>query len=89
MLQPGSSEAQQYRKVLHRICGDLEFRCSVRPLTEEVMLAGFYDGADTTSAECVRSFPVVPFLGIDWLAQLDRTTSNEVRSAFSIREKLA
>ena len=27
------AEAQQYRKVLHRMCGDLEFRCSVRPLT--------------------------------------------------------
>ena len=71
---PAGSEAQQYRRVLHRICGDLEFRCSVRPLTEEVMLAGFYDGAETTSAECVRSFPVAPFLGMDWLAQVDGNT---------------
>ena len=31
------AEAKHYRKVLHRVCGDLEFRCSVRPLTEEVM----------------------------------------------------
>ena len=38
------AEAQQYRKVLQRICGDLEFRRSVRPLTEETMLAGFWDG---------------------------------------------
>ena len=25
------AEAKHYRKVLHRVCGDLEFRCSVRP----------------------------------------------------------
>ena len=70
-------EAKHYRKVLHRVCGDLEFRCSVRPLTEEVMLAGFWDGDEPTSAECIRSFAVVPFVGSDWLAQHDKAT--EVR----------
>ena len=72
------AEAQQYRRVLQRICGDLEFRCSVRPLTEETMLAGFWDGEEVTSAECIRSFAVIPFVGADWLAQHDRTT--EVRA---------
>ena len=66
------AEAKHYRHVMHRVCGDLEFRCSVRPLTEEVMLAGFYDGEEPTSAECIRSFPVVPFLGCKWLAHLDK-----------------
>ena len=72
------AEAQQYRRVLQRICGDLEFRCSVRPLTEETMLAGFWDGEEVTSAECIRSFAVVPFVGSAWLAQVDRRT--EVRA---------
>ena len=71
------AEAKHYRKVLHRVCGDLEFRCSVRPLTEEVMLASFWDGDEPTSAECIRSFAVVPFVGSDWLAQYDKAT--EVR----------
>ena len=71
------AEAKHYRKVLHRVCGDLEFRCSARPLTEEVMLASFWDGDDPTSAECIRSFAVVPFVGSDWLAQYDKAT--EVR----------
>ena len=57
------AEAKHYRKVLHRVCGDLEFRYSVRPLTEEVMLAGFWDGDEPTSAECIRSFAVIPFVG--------------------------
>ena len=42
------AEAKHYRKVLHRVCGNLEFRCSVRPLTEEVMLASFWDGDEPT-----------------------------------------
>ena len=67
-------EAQHYRKVLHRVCGDLEFCCSVRPLTEEVMLASFWDGDEPTSAKCIRSFAVVPFVGSDWLAQYDKAT---------------
>ena len=71
------AEAKHYRKVLHRVCGDLEFRCSVRPLTEEVMLAGFWDGDEPTSAECIRSFAVVPFVGSAWVAQYDKAT--EVR----------
>ena len=66
-------------QVLHRVAGDLEFRCSVRPLTEEIMLAGFYDGEDPTSAECIRSFPVVPFVGCKWLAALDKTTELRAR----------
>ncbi|CAK9008371.1 unnamed protein product [Durusdinium trenchii] len=33
--------AAQQRKVAHRVLGDLEFRCSTRPMTEEFMLAGF------------------------------------------------
>ena len=66
------AEAKHYRKVLHRVCGDLEFRCSVRPLTEEVMLASFWDGDEPTSAECIRSFAVVPFVGCEWIAQYDK-----------------
>ncbi|CAK9031745.1 unnamed protein product [Durusdinium trenchii] len=65
---PGSSH---YRKVVQRVFGDLEFRCSVRPTTEEFMLAGFGDLDDPTSAECIRTFPVVPFVGADWLNVLD------------------
>ncbi|CAL1151362.1 unnamed protein product, partial [Cladocopium goreaui] len=71
------AEAKHYRKVLHRVCGDLEFRCSVRPLTEEVMLAGFWDGDEPTSAECIRSFAVIPFVGCEWIAQYDK--AKEVR----------
>ena len=41
------------------------------------MLAGFWDG-EVTSAECVRSFAVVPFVGSAWLAQVDRRA--EVRA---------
>ena len=71
------AEGKHYRKVLHRVCGDLEFRCSVRPLTEEVMLASFWDGDEPTSAECIRSFAVIPFVGSAWVAQYDKIT--EVR----------
>ena len=66
--------AAHYRKVVHRVFGDLEFRCSVRPVTEEFMLAGFSNMNDPTTAECIRSFPVVPFLGMDWLSILDAVT---------------
>ena len=69
--------AAHYRKVVHRVFGDLEFRCSVRPVTEEFMLAGFGNMADPTAAECIRTFPVVPFIGMDWLSILDSVT--EVR----------
>ncbi|CAK9045091.1 unnamed protein product, partial [Durusdinium trenchii] len=66
-----------YRKVASRVFGDLEFRCSVRPITEEFMLAGFGDSQDPTAAECIRSFPVVPFVGAEWLTYLDGR--NEIR----------
>ena len=69
--------AAHYRKVVHRVFGDLEFRCSVRPVTEEFMLAGFSNMTDPTTAECIRSFPVVPFVGMDWVSVLDSLT--EVR----------
>ena len=79
-LEEGAAKddpAAHYRKVVHRVFGDLEFRCSVRPVTEEFMLAGFSNMTDPTTAECIRSFPVVPFLGMDWLSILDAVT--EVR----------
>ena len=63
--------ARHYRKVVQRVFGDLEFRCSARPMTEEFMLAGFGDLHEPTSAECIRSFPVTPFVGADWLQVLD------------------
>ena len=66
--------AAHYRKVVHRVFGDLEFRCSVRPVTEEFMLAGFSNMTDPTTAECIRTFPVVPFVGIEWVGILDRVT---------------
>jgi hypothetical protein len=66
--------AAHYRKVVHRVFGDLEFRCSVRPVTEEFMLAGFSNMTDPTTAECIRSFPVVPFVGIEWVGILDLFT---------------
>ena len=66
--------AAHYRKVVHRVFGDLEFRCSVRPVTEEFMLAGFSNMTDPTTAECIRSFPVVPFVGIEWVGILDLVT---------------
>ncbi|CAL1160877.1 unnamed protein product [Cladocopium goreaui] len=66
--------AAHYRKVVHRVFGDLEFRCSVRPVTEEFMLAGFSNMTDPTSAECIRTFPVVPFVGIEWVGILDHVT---------------
>ena len=84
-----TSKAKQYRKVLQRLCGDLEFRCSVRPLTEETMLAGFWDGNEVSSAECIRSFPVVPFLGHEWLHQLDRTTNSQVQVKPCRRRQIA
>ena len=43
------------------------------------VLAGFYDGEEPTSAECIRSFAVVPFVGTDWLAELDRSTDVRVQ----------
>ena len=66
--------AAHYRKVVHRVFGDLEFRCSVRPVTEEFMLAGFSNMTDPTTAECIRTFPVVPFVGIEWVGILDHVT---------------
>ena len=70
-------DGQHYRKVATRVFGDLEFRCSVRPITEEFMLAGFGYTTEPTAAECIRSFPVVPFVGCEWLTWLDG--SSEVR----------
>ena len=67
-------ELQRYRQVVNRVLGDLEFRCSVRPLTEEFMLAGFWDVSEPSSAECIRSFCVAPFVGHEWLTQLDAVT---------------
>ena len=63
-----------YRKVANRVFGDLEFRCSVRPITEEFMLAGFGNADDPAAAECIRSFPVKPFVGAEWLTLLDGLT---------------
>ena len=68
-----------YRKVASRVFGDLEFRCSVRPITEEFMLAGFEDDSDPAAAECIRSFPVVPFVGTEWLTLLDHKTEHRHR----------
>eukprot|EP00435_Cladocopium_sp_Y103_P066946 s556_g29.t1 len=41
------------------------------------MLAGFWDHVEQTSAECIRSFPVVPFLGSEWLSMLDAVTEQK------------
>jgi hypothetical protein len=41
------------------------------------MLASFWDGDEPTSAECIRSFAVVPFVGCEWIAQYDK--AKEVR----------
>ena len=71
--------AAQQRKVAHRVLGDLEFRCSTRPMTEEFMLAGFATSTEPTSAECIRSFPVVPFVGTEWLSILDNFTETRQR----------
>ena len=38
------------------------------------MLAGFWDSSEPSSAECIRSFPVTPFVGSEWLTQLDAAT---------------
>ena len=67
---------KHYRKVATRVFGDLEFRCSVRPITEEFMLAGFGHPHDPTAAECIRTFPVVPFVGCEWLSWLDGQTEH-------------
>ncbi|CAJ1348809.1 unnamed protein product, partial [Effrenium voratum] len=40
----------------------------------EFMLAGFWDLSEPSLAECIRSFPVVPFVGTEWLTQLDTAT---------------
>ena len=71
--------AAQQRKVAHRVLGDLEFRCSTRPMTEEFMLAGFATSTEPTSAECIRSFPVAPFVGTEWLSILDNFTETRQR----------
>ncbi|CAJ1359418.1 unnamed protein product, partial [Effrenium voratum] len=65
------ADVRHYHQVVRRVFGDLEFRCSVRPMTEEFMLAGFGDSSEPSSAECIRTFPVVPFVGVDWLRVLD------------------
>ena len=76
---PVGQEQQRYAKVVRRVFGDLEFRCSVRPLTEETMLAHYWDGHEPTSAECIRSFPVTAFVGLDWLNLLDHAFDAQVR----------
>ena len=63
-----------YYRIVNRIMSDLEFRCSVRPVTEEFMLAGFHSEADPASAECIRTFPVTPFLGLDLVKMFEKRT---------------
>eukprot|EP00435_Cladocopium_sp_Y103_P054372 s3057_g17.t1 len=41
------------------------------------MLAGFWDHVEQTSAECIRSFPVVPFVGSEWLTLQDAFTEHK------------
>lgn len=72
---PKDQAAKHYRQVVHRVFGDLEFRCSVRPITEEYMLAGFCNTTEPTAAECIRTFPVIPFVGNEWLSLLDDWTT--------------
>ena len=68
-----------------RVLGDLEFRCSVRPLTEEFMLAGFWDASEPSAAECVRSFCVAPFVGHEWLTQLDAVPNSGRNSSHTAK----
>ena len=70
-VPPKEEAAKHYRSVVHRVYGDLEFRCSVRPITEEFMLAAFSNKTEPAAAECIRTFPVAPFVGSEWLNQLD------------------
>ena len=43
------------------------------------MLAGFATSTEPTSAECIRSFPVAPFVGTEWLSILDNFTETRQR----------
>ena len=72
--QAQEPDTKHFGQVVNRVLGDLEFRCSARPITEEFMLAAFWDPEEPTSAECIRNFPVVPFPGHDFLTHLDHKT---------------
>ena len=66
-------ELQRHRQVVSRVLGDLEFRCSVRPVTGRVH-AGWLLGCKPSSAEGIRSFCVATFVGHERLTQLDAVT---------------
>ena len=51
----GRSNAQQYHHMANRMLGDLEFRGHVRPVTEELNLAGHWNPTDVKSAEFTRT----------------------------------
>ena len=57
------SPVHQVHTVVNRMFGDLEFRGSVRPITEEFNLAGNHDKRDVLNAEFYRTSQFAQFSG--------------------------
>ena len=57
------SPVHQVHTVVNRMFGDLEFRGSVRPITEEFNLAGNHDKRDVLNAEFYRTSEFCQFSG--------------------------
>ena len=57
------SPVHQVHTVVNRMFGDLEFRGSVRPITEEFNLAGNHDKGDVLKAEFFRTSQFAQFSG--------------------------
>ena len=57
------SPLHQVHTIVNRMFGDLEFRGSVRPITEEFNLAGNYDKHDVMNAEFYRTSQFAQFSG--------------------------
>ena len=64
------SPGHQVHSVVNRMFGDLEFRGSVRPITEEFNLAGNHDKRDVLNAEFYRTSQFAQFSGGNILRHL-------------------
>ena len=64
------SPVHQVHTVVNRMFGDLEFRGSVRPITEEFNLAGNHDKRDVLNAEFYRTSQFAQFSGVNILRLL-------------------
>ena len=59
----GKEAKGQYMAVANRMLGDLEYRGTIRPTTEEFQLAGQWEETNVASAEFLTTAETVKFLG--------------------------